>query len=261
MDKNKSIYNLLKASYKFAKTMLKNPHSYTLRKNWSVDANFEKAVQFIRDHGDVEHFKGKSYIYLYVNEYKYWTMGAPISETILINRANSLSTHPYDLIANTYDDLYSNQSYVDEEMQLLNLIDFKGRILDIGAGTGMLLGHIGDAYSYVGIEPSAKMVEQFRKKHSNKDVVNCKFEYFYDFGKFDTIVGLFGSPSYVPVKTMIDKCKELLSKEGKAYLVYYKSSYQTKIHKNIGSPQTFHLVGDEGDIVDFGNYQILTLNK
>lgn len=77
--------------YKFAKTMPKWPHYYTLRKNWSSNELFDAVVVYIREHGQKEYWDSgrRKYprIYYYADGYKYWTMGAPIDETILINRA------------------------------------------------------------------------------------------------------------------------------------------------------------------------------
>jgi hypothetical protein len=78
------------AGWRDAKTMPKIPHAYTLRKNWE-DQRFVDVVNYIREHGRVEEFRiyntVKEYTYLYIGDYKYWTMGAPIEQTILINRA------------------------------------------------------------------------------------------------------------------------------------------------------------------------------
>ena len=73
--------------WRFAKTMPEHPHSYTLRKDWESNAEFDMVVNYIREHGKEEPFWKARYIYLYIGDYKYWTMGAPIIETILINKA------------------------------------------------------------------------------------------------------------------------------------------------------------------------------
>jgi hypothetical protein len=72
-------------SWTFARTMPQNPHEYTLRRN-TTDAAFEAAVRYVREHGVMEEFWGKPYRTLYFRDHKYWTMGAPLVETILINR-------------------------------------------------------------------------------------------------------------------------------------------------------------------------------
>lgn len=72
--------------FRFAKTMPTIPHEYTLRKQWN-DEEFEEVVLYMRKHGKEEKFYSKAFTYWYANGYKYWTMGAPIEKTILINRA------------------------------------------------------------------------------------------------------------------------------------------------------------------------------
>jgi len=71
--------------YRFAKTLAHNPHYYTLRKHWD-DAEFDAAVIALRKHGIDELFYNTSYVTFYAGEWKYWTMGSPVDETILINR-------------------------------------------------------------------------------------------------------------------------------------------------------------------------------
>jgi hypothetical protein len=69
----------------FAKTMPQNPHEYTLSTNTSRD-NFELAVLFIREEG-YQHTYGRwEYTQLEAGEYFYWTMGAELSCTVVINR-------------------------------------------------------------------------------------------------------------------------------------------------------------------------------
>ena len=76
----------------FAKTMPQWPHEYTVRKfedPKNEQAQFEKAVAFIRAHGEPRVFEptGRSSVYFDIDGRQYWTMGAPIEETIIINRA------------------------------------------------------------------------------------------------------------------------------------------------------------------------------
>lgn len=86
-SKNHNIDQLLdQAKFVFAKSMPKMPHHYTLRETWDSNT-FDYVVQKIRELGVPERFFKKTYIYYYANGYKYWTMGNPINETRLINRA------------------------------------------------------------------------------------------------------------------------------------------------------------------------------
>jgi hypothetical protein len=77
---------LLVQQWIFAKTMPDNPHWYTLRKNWQRDADFAWTVETIRRYGYEEIYEGRPYTVLDIDDMKYWTMGAPVEETILINR-------------------------------------------------------------------------------------------------------------------------------------------------------------------------------
>lgn len=71
----------------FAKTMPQCPHEYTLRRQAPDEPLFEKVVMHIRAHGYRERYGKSWYIRLNLDGWKYWTMGAPLKSTILINRA------------------------------------------------------------------------------------------------------------------------------------------------------------------------------
>lgn len=82
---------LKKANFIFAKSMPKIPHEYTHRESWDNDKSFCDLVLFIRENGIKEKWFGKEYVYLYINGYKYWTMGNPVSytdktKTFILNR-------------------------------------------------------------------------------------------------------------------------------------------------------------------------------
>ena len=73
---------------------LQPPHEYTIRE-WlpEQENDFVKAIKLIRAHGVPENFYKKVHIYLYFNDLKYWTMGAPIDVTVVINRADKNQFH------------------------------------------------------------------------------------------------------------------------------------------------------------------------
>lgn len=74
--------------WRFASTQIYQPHYYVLR-NDCIDAEFRAAVVLIREHGYHKQFKGRSYVYFDSGDWSYWTMGHPIDQTILINRART----------------------------------------------------------------------------------------------------------------------------------------------------------------------------
>ena len=67
----------------------KAPHSYVVKDNLNDEDKkiFEEVVAFIRDNGIPEKFYKTYFIYYYYGGYKYWTMGNPIEQTKIINRA------------------------------------------------------------------------------------------------------------------------------------------------------------------------------
>jgi len=73
------------SQWTFAKTMPKWPHEYIVRKN--VNENlFLQLVRHIRTNGYEGKFYSKNIIYFDDWGLVYWTMGAPLEETTIINR-------------------------------------------------------------------------------------------------------------------------------------------------------------------------------
>ena len=75
------------SEWKFARTMPKTPHEYTLRAKAPDEKLFKRVVIHIRQFGYKADYRGTTYTYLDIAGWQYWTMGAPLSQTILINRA------------------------------------------------------------------------------------------------------------------------------------------------------------------------------
>jgi hypothetical protein len=76
----------------FAKTMPLWPHEYVVRKN--VDEGiFVQLVEHIRANGYSGSFYNQPITYFDHDKMTYWTMGAPIEETIIINRCRKEDTY------------------------------------------------------------------------------------------------------------------------------------------------------------------------
>jgi hypothetical protein len=80
-------------TYKFAKSMPKHPHYYTLRTTWESDQLFQDVVTHMRSNAVTEYFYTRPMLYFHWNGMKYWTMGNPLEVTKLINRAEANSTY------------------------------------------------------------------------------------------------------------------------------------------------------------------------
>lgn len=79
-----------KQAWVFAKTMPDNPHEYVARNRavgGDTDIDFDFVVITIRANGYRKMFRGRAYVCFDVGPYRYWTMGAPIAKTTIINRA------------------------------------------------------------------------------------------------------------------------------------------------------------------------------
>ena len=80
--------------WQFARTMPQWPHEYTVRE-WRPDReqDFLEFVALIRRDGTVKPWPRDApspryrLAYLTVDRWEYWTMGAPVAETTVINRA------------------------------------------------------------------------------------------------------------------------------------------------------------------------------
>ena len=74
------------------------PHEYTVR-TWASrplsNAEFDGFVVSIRRFGYADFYYKIRHIYWVVGEFKYWTMGWPIEETTIVNRALASGPEPW----------------------------------------------------------------------------------------------------------------------------------------------------------------------
>ena len=65
------------------------PHEYIFKYNLSSieQEKFYRAVLYIRDMGVDKKFYSKTFRYLHMGNYKFWTYGDPAKETYILNRA------------------------------------------------------------------------------------------------------------------------------------------------------------------------------
>ncbi len=79
---------IARCQWTFAKTMPWAPHEYIVRGKCPLaDEEFLYFIDMQRRFGVKEHWGKYFNPYLYIDDYKYWTMGAPVEETIVMNRA------------------------------------------------------------------------------------------------------------------------------------------------------------------------------
>ena len=93
----------------FVKTMPQWPHEYIVREQ--VDEQlFVKFVCHIRANGYQGKFYRKNITYYDADGMIYWTMGAPLEETIIINRSRKEDSYDYRLRKGTLPVSNNNQA-------------------------------------------------------------------------------------------------------------------------------------------------------
>ena len=77
------------------------PHEYTVR-GWEngtqANETFNRFTLSIRRFGYADYFYRLRHIYWVVDTFKYWTMGWPVEETTVINRAPVDSPEPWKAV-------------------------------------------------------------------------------------------------------------------------------------------------------------------
>ena len=223
----------------FAKTMPENPHYYTLRKHWEYDSEFWHCVEYLNRNGYGQNYKGRKYIVIDVNNHFYWTMSNSFTETILINRKPHDTVHPYDAIAQSYQEVFAKPEYVEEERQIFSkycTIAPYANVLEIGSGTGNFYQYLCDTFynfEYQGIDASSEMVRVANQsvvgQHDNP-FMHCRLQGFVPPAylgieqRYDLITAMFGVPNYLS-KMEIQRIPYLLYQGGEAVLMFYKPDY------------------------------------
>jgi len=107
---------IARCGWTFAKTMPFAPHEYIVKDKCPLTTEeFEYFVSMQREHGVKERWGKYNHPYLYIDDYKYWTMGAPMEETTVINRAKTSAVND---VHQLYEGINSRgektMDYVDE---------------------------------------------------------------------------------------------------------------------------------------------------
>ena len=74
---------LLSHKYRRAKTAKRNPHWYSLQREWENDADYNWVAKTIEKYGKEEWFWRKPYMTYELGEFKYWIIGDVLNRTYI----------------------------------------------------------------------------------------------------------------------------------------------------------------------------------
>lgn len=209
-----------RCDWRWARTYLTCPHEYIVRGNCALsEREFVEFVMAQREYGEFVKWGKYNNQYIYVDGYKYWTMGDTIPNTTIMNRQKLFGE--YDQIADRYDELVSDRDTRLQRTIIGDIIkSFKGSIYEIGCGSGQLLDYTNvDRMRYGGVDPSRELIKAFRAKHSGYVVRNKAFEEDGEgYLLHEYTIALFGSASYV----MPVYLQRLANNHKRLFLMFYK---------------------------------------
>lgn len=207
----------------WAKTYVSLPHEYIVRGRCGLtDQEFEYLIHAQRERGIPEQWHKYNFPYLYIDGYKYWTMGDSIENTTVINRQKVFSE--FDNIG-VMEEVQSDEFYKQVAQLFFNA--FSGRdVYEVGCGTGATFEHFKiEPTHYRGVDPSKKAIEHFFQKHpelQNRLFINSFEESINYWSKGAAVVlATFGAASY-----FMPQYLKILAQSGQDYfLMFYRKGY------------------------------------
>lgn len=140
----------------------------------------------------------------------------------------------YDKIADQYDSLFVDEESLMENEEVGDMLrPLSGSVLDIGCGTGLLTEILDiNPEKYMGVDPSREMLKRFIAKHpSYKYLVCAPYDgHIVDCHRFDNVISLFGSPSYLSD----DVLKQFADYKGRLFLMFYGENYHPATYEMCG---------------------------
>ena len=232
MDRLQCFELLDGAIHQYAYTMPGIPHYYTLKKTWRDKDAYVAMVEFINAHGEVGRWGRQERRYFRANGMQWWAMTTKASESTLTNRC--FIDYPvgaaYDGVAATWDRRFDRKRDREAKQEIYRSIRLEPPILDIGCGTGGLLDYAGRRFAgddWFGIDPSGAMIAVCVQKHpwTAGRVLRTTLKHFVTRDRYRTIVGMFGSGSYLE-EADTQRITDLLAPGGTALLTYYSGESQ-----------------------------------
>lgn len=114
----------------------------------------------------------------------------------------------YNDIATGYDELHKEEQFKKFDVLLADneLFTHVSTLLDVGCGTGFSLDYF-PVGTCVGIDPAAKLVEQYKGKH--KIMVGSAEELPFDDHSFDVVISVTAIQNFTDVKRGLEEIKRV----------------------------------------------------
>tara|TARA_Y100000310_G_C20655476_1_gene801752 strand:- start:488 stop:949 length:462 start_codon:yes stop_codon:yes gene_type:complete len=146
----------------------------------------------------------------------------------------------YNEIAKGYDELY-----YQEQLEKLNIIKqhftFKGKILDIGAGTGIVSKHFDNVTS---LDPSKELLKQAK----GEKVLGKAEELPFSDKTFDTIVSL-TALHHCDMDKAIKEIKRVSKQKNYAFTILKKSKHCKEIVNKLKNNFNLKEINEKKDII------------
>jgi hypothetical protein len=212
-----------KCKWTWARTYLDIPHEYIARyKCELLDSEFVEFFNAQRRFGIKERWANTWHQYLYLDGYKYWTMGNPLEVTKVMNRQKLFDE--FDTFEWPLERYYSESEHEATCETIIR--NFDKPVFEIGLGNGEFVKSTKISPDrYYGIDPSRKAIERFRKNVIGyyKCCSTKAFEETHSkWSEGDKVViALFGTASY-----LMEPYLKLLAKSKQDYfLMFFKDDY------------------------------------
>ena len=214
---------IARCQWTWAKTYISIPHEYIVRNKCGLsDQEFEYLVQAQREYGIPEQWHKYNFPYLYVDGYKYWTMGDAIQDTVIINRQKVFTE--FDSLE--HQELAHSPELIQEVARLFNSA-FAGReVYEGGCGEGRTIQNFGiPSYLYRGVDPSERAINTLKSafpEYAGR-VYRSSFEESVNYWSKSNavILATFGAASY-----FMQPYLKILSENGHDYfLMFYREEY------------------------------------
>lgn len=133
----------------------------------------------------------------------------------------------YDETAGTYDSRYEDTQRKKYAAVLKNIPEKIGRVLDVGCGTGLLLGELCErAGQVVGIDASERMLDVAKSRCAGAELVIADADSLpFRSGSFDCVVSVTMIQNMPDPGKTIEEISRVLGPEGLAFLTTLKNKH------------------------------------